>query len=76
MTNLSSLGESYVNLLCYVNYEFQAGPIPTGNLKTFVARQANKVTDLGSSGVIDRLCRKATSRGMAFSVVAGKHLIV
>nr|XP_022346019.1 uncharacterized protein LOC111138380 [Crassostrea virginica] len=47
-----------------------AGPIPTGNLKTFVARQANKVTDLGSSGVIDRLCRKAASRGMAFSVVA------
>ncbi|XP_061188830.1 uncharacterized protein LOC133197007 [Saccostrea echinata] len=47
-----------------------AGPIPTGNLKTFVARQSNKVTDLGSNGIIDRFCRTAMARGMAFSLVA------
>nr|XP_022305845.1 uncharacterized protein LOC111112586 [Crassostrea virginica] len=48
----------------------QAGPIATGNVKTFVARQANRVTDLGSSGVVGNLCRTAAARGLAFSVVA------
>lgn len=47
-----------------------AGPIPTGNVKTFVARQDNRLTDLGTNGVIDRLCGKAAARGLAFSIVA------
>ncbi|XP_011432569.3 uncharacterized protein [Magallana gigas] len=47
-----------------------AGPIPTGNVKTFVARQANRLADLGTNGVIDRLCGKAAARGLAFSIVA------
>ncbi|XP_048753047.2 uncharacterized protein LOC125664365 [Ostrea edulis] len=47
-----------------------AGPIPLGNLKTFVARQSNRVTDLGSNGAIGRLCGRAAARGMTFTVVA------
>lgn len=42
-------------------------------MKTFVARQANRLADLGTNGVIDRLCGKAAARGLAFSIVAGTY---